>query len=218
MRSFFFGLKDSQSVKNNSIRNLIFGLGGVILDLSVESTMEEFSKLSGFSKDKVRQIFVSSPEFNLYEKGEMGDQQFRDFIRDTYAPMSTDKQIENAWNAMLRGIPTIKLDLLNTLKKNYRVFLLSNTNGIHLDYINGNLLPSGVTDLDDYFHMAYYSHKMLKRKPDAEIYEQVLSEGDLKASETLFLDDNLSNVDGAKSVGIQTVHVTHPDLILEYFK
>jgi FMN phosphatase YigB (HAD superfamily) len=205
-------------VKNNAVRNLVFDLGGVILDLSVDTTLEEFSKLSGFSKERVKQIFSSSPEFNLYEKGGIGDQLFRDFIRQTYAPKATDNQIDLAWNAMLRGIPTIKLDLLNTLKKNYRVFLLSNTNGIHLDYINLNLLPAGVENLDDYFHTAYYSHRMLKRKPDAEIYEQVLSENNLKASETLFLDDNLSNVDGAKSVGIQTVHVTHPDLILDYFK
>jgi glucose-1-phosphatase len=205
-------------VKNNSVRNLVFDLGGVILDLSVESTMEEFSKLSGFSKEKVKQVFSSSPEFNLYEKGAMGDQQFREFIRETYAPKATYEQIEKAWNAMLKGIPTGKLDLLNTLKNTYHVFLLSNTNGIHLDYINGNLLPSGVESLDNYFHTAYYSHRMLKRKPDAEIYEQVLSENNLKASETLFLDDNLFNVEGAKAIGIQTVHVTHPDLILDYFK
>ena len=72
----FLELMHSDSVKNNSICNLVFDLGGVILDLSVDNTMEEFSKLSGFSKEKVRQIFASSPEFNLYEKGGMSDHQF----------------------------------------------------------------------------------------------------------------------------------------------
>jgi putative hydrolase of the HAD superfamily len=205
-------------VKNNSIRNLIFDLGGVILDLSVESTLDEFSRISGFPKDKVKQIFSTSPEFNVYEKGGMNDLQFRAFISQTYAPHATDEQIDKAWNTMLKGLPTIKLDLLTSLKNYYRLFLLSNTNGIHLDYINRNLLPSSAKSLDDYFHVAYYSHRMLKRKPDAEIYEQVLAENNLKASETLFLDDNLSNIEAAKALGIQTVHVTHPDLILEYFK
>jgi putative hydrolase of the HAD superfamily len=82
------------------------------------------------------------------------------------------------------------------------------------------MLP-GITDngnvLDSYFHRAYYSHIMKKRKPNTDIFEQVLNENSLKAHETLFLDDNLSNVEGAKKLGIQTVHVITPDLILDYF-
>jgi putative hydrolase of the HAD superfamily len=58
---------------------------------------------------------------------------------------------------------------------------------------------------------------MFMRKPDAEIFERVMNDNDLKPSETLFLDDNASNVAGAASVGIQTVHVTSPNLMLEYF-
>lgn len=75
----------------------------------------------------------------------------------------------------------------------------------------------GVTSLDTYFHKAYYSHIMKKRKPNADIFEQVLDENNLAGHETLFLDDNLGNIEGANLVGIKTVHVVTPDLILEYF-
>jgi putative hydrolase of the HAD superfamily len=202
-----------------SVKNLIFDLGDVILDLSVDHTLQSFSDLSGIPKQKVQEIFHTAPGFNEYERGAMSDAGFRDYIRGVYQVKATDPEIDTCWNAMLRGIPVAKLNLLLELKKKYAVYLLSNTNEIHLSYINAVMLP-GVADensLDLYFHKAYYSHRMLKRKPDAEIFEQVLEENGLAAEQTLFLDDNVLNVEGARSVGIKTVHVTSPDLILDYF-
>jgi glucose-1-phosphatase len=202
---------------DKTVKTLVFDLGGVILDLAVDKTVQAFAVLAGVSTEKAMQIFQGSPEFNVYEKGGMTDQQFRDFLRFAYTPKSSDEEIDTAWNQMLRGIPVVKLELLEQLKKKYHVLLLSNTNEIHLSYINSKLLPPGAKSLDQYFHKAYYSHRMLKRKPDAEIFQQVLRENNLVPGETLFLDDNLMNIKGAESVGIKTVHVTTPDIILSYF-
>lgn len=202
---------------DNSIKTIVFDLGGVILDLAVDKTIAAFATLARISPEKATSIFHTSPEFNIYEKGGMTDQQFRDFLKFAYTPNSTDREIDNAWNQMLRAIPVVKLELLETLKKRHHVLLLSNTNEIHLQYINGNLLPADSTGLDQYFHRAYYSHRMMKRKPDAEIFEQVLRENNLIPEQTLFLDDNLMNIKGAESVGIKTVHVTTPDVMLTYF-
>jgi putative hydrolase of the HAD superfamily len=202
-----------------SVENLIFDLGGVILDLSVDHTIEAFARLSGLPKQKVQDIFVSAPGFNEYEKGGMGDDDFRNFLKKTYSLNASFADIDVCWNAMLRGIPAVKLDLLNKLKELYNVYLLSNTNEIHIKYINANMIPEINNErlLDRYFHKAYYSHRMLKRKPDAEIFEQVLEENNMVPSKTLFLDDNAFNIEGARSVGIKTVLVTTPDLILDYF-
>ncbi len=201
------------------IKNLIFDLGGVILDLSVETTQQAFAKLSGLSMKEVEEIFHRSPGFNDYEKGGMDDPSFRNFLREIYSLNAPDEQIDKCWNAMLLGIPLEKLQLLKRLQHEYRVLLLSNTNDIHLHYINNVILRelTGETSLDIYFHKAYYSHRLLMRKPDAEIFEFVLKENNLEASETLFLDDNAMNIAGAGSVGIKTIHVTSPDLILPYF-
>jgi epoxide hydrolase-like predicted phosphatase len=202
----------------SGIKNIIFDLGGVILDLSADHTLQSFSDLSGRTKNEVEKIFHSTPEFLVYEKGGMTDDEFRDFVRQVYKINAPDSALDKSWNAMLRAMPLDKLSLLDKLKTKYNVFLLSNTNNIHLDYINKVMMPA-VSDrvLDDYFHRAYYSHLMFMRKPDAEIFERVMNDNDLKPSETLFLDDNASNVAGAASVGIQTVHVTSPNLMLEYF-
>lgn len=202
-----------------AIKNLIFDLGGVILDLSIDHSMEAFSKLSGIEKKRIIELYAS-PGFEVYEKGMMTDEAFRDFVREVFSVTSSAQDIDTCWLAMLRGIPAIKLQLLERLKTKYRVFLLSNTNAIHLEYINGVMVPAsipGAKSLDDYFHRAYYSHLMKKRKPNADIFEQVLEENGLLPHETLFLDDNADNIKGANAVGIKTLHVVTPDLILAYF-
>jgi epoxide hydrolase-like predicted phosphatase len=210
---------NSFDVPVSSIQNLIFDLGGVILDLSVDHTLESFSRLSGLDKQRIEEIYAAEHGFVAYEKGQMSDDEFRDFIRDTFSITASDEEIDECWNAMLRGIPSVKLELLTRLRDSFRVFLLSNTNAIHLRHINGFILSrvSDATDLDHYFDRAYYSHTMGMRKPDAEIFEQVLADNSLRPHETLFLDDYAVNIEGAKSVGIKTVHVTSPSLILEYF-
>jgi putative hydrolase of the HAD superfamily len=203
-------------VAASSVKNLIFDLGGVILDLAVDDTIHAFSRLSGIEPQQVKKIFVSSPEFNHYEKGEMDDRDFRDFIKKRYKIKSDDSQIDYCWNQMLKGLPLVKLELLKELKRTFRVFLLSNTNGIHLHHINEVILKelTGENDLDQYFHKAYYSHRMKKRKPEPGIYQQIMEDNKLQEAETLFLDDNPQNIESASSLGIQTVLVTHPDVML----
>lgn len=201
-----------------SVKNLIFDLGGVILDLSVDHTLDSFSRLSNLSKEKVQDLYIKTPGFLEYEKGMMDDAAFRNFVRQTFSISAADEKIDECWNAMLRGLPELKLELLLRLQNEFQVFLLSNTNGIHLEHINGVMLQGdGKQPLDNYFHKAYYSHRMRKRKPDAEIFEQVLEENRLLPEQTLFLDDYAVNIEGAKALGIKTIHVTSPNLILDYF-
>ena len=201
-----------------SIKNLIFDLGGVILDLSVNSTLKLFADISGIDSNRVKQLFIDSPGFEAYEKGEITDIEFRDFVRKLYDIDAPDEVLDSCWNAMLVNIPLEKLQLLETLKKTHNVFLLSNTNDIHVHYINNTLLRRVTQQsLDDFFHHAYYSHTMKMRKPDAEIFQKVLELEKLDPSETLFLDDNQANIDGASKLGIKTVHVVNPNMIFDYF-
>ncbi|MEJ0032632.1 MAG: HAD family phosphatase [Bacteroidota bacterium] len=160
-----------------------------------------------------------APTFLEYEKGEITNDEFRKGLRQLFGNIHTDFELDDYWNAMLGDIPTERIELLKELKSKYKTFLLSNTNAIHLDYFTGMVNKAhGLESLDPLFHKAYYSHLMKMRKPDPAIYEFVLRENGLKASETIFLDDNLANLKGAASIGIQTFHVTHPDLIFSLFR
>jgi putative hydrolase of the HAD superfamily len=119
---------------------------------------------------------------------------------------------------MLLDIPPERIQLLERLKGQYRIFLLSNTNEIHLTCFS-NIVKrvTGQPSLDGYFEKAYYSHRMKMRKPDREIYNKVIQENRLDPTTTIFLDDNLLNLAGAEQCGIQTFHVQHPDLIFTLF-
>jgi putative hydrolase of the HAD superfamily len=206
-------------VIDHSIKNIIFDLGGVILNLSVDSTLRKFSELSGLQVDKVIEIYHARPEFLAYEKGEISNDEFRKSLKSIFGITSLDSELDVCWNAMLGDIPSERIELLRELRSKYKTYLLSNTNAIHLDHFTGIVRKAhGIESLDPLFHKAYYSHLMKMRKPDPEIYEFVLKENGLKAGETIFLDDNLANLKGAASVGIQTFHVSHPDTIFSLFR
>ena len=202
----------------HEIKNLVFDLGGVIINLDVSRTHRAFANLTGCAIEEVKSKISAQSFFNDYERGALNDDEFRAHLRALLKAKVTDAQLDTAWNAMLLDIPREKYQLLLKLKSSYRVFLLSNTNNIHLQAVNKIVLnDTGHPGLGYYFHRDYYSHLMNMRKPDPEIFQHVLAENNLKAAETYFLDDNVENIDGAKSLGIQTVHITSPDRVLSLF-
>ncbi len=171
-----------------------------------------------FRKRKIKDQVSEEAFFNEYEKGLLSDVEFRARVRKMLAVEVTDKQIDDAWNAMLGDIPNERLQLLQRLGKKHRVFLLSNTNSIHLQHFNGIVKKvSGRPVLDEFFEQAYYSHLLKMRKPDLEIFDHVLKENKLNPAQTLFLDDNVDNLRAAEQAGIKTAHITHPDLIFSIF-
>ncbi len=205
-------------MKFDTAKNLIFDLGGVIIDLDVERTQEAFALISGKSVLEIQELIASSSVFLQYEKGLLNDREFRDSVRSLLSTKASDLEIDAAWNAMLGEIPLKRINLLKRLKKDYQLYLLSNTNNIHLICFNEIVRSTcGSSTLNPYFDKAYYSHLVRMRKPDAEIYTHVLRENNLLAHETLFLDDNTSNLEGASQVGIQTFHVRYPDMIFSLF-
>ncbi|MBX7126530.1 MAG: HAD family phosphatase [Cyclobacteriaceae bacterium] len=202
---------------NPAIKNVIFDLGGVLLNLSVPATLQAFAGISGKPLEEVKAA-VSRPEFLDYEKGLISDAEFRTAVRDHLQTDASDDVIDSAWNAMLGDIPRARLALLEQLKTDYRTFLLSNTNGIHVQAFTARLHQDHkVSSLDHYFEKVYYSHVMKLRKPDVVIYEAVLSDSGLHAEESLFLDDNLHNIEGAREAGLNAIHITHPDMIFDLF-
>jgi len=200
------------------IKNIIFDLGGVIINLSVEKTHQAFALLSGLPVDEIKTIVHHGDFFNQYEKGLISDSEFRDHLRESLNLRVDDGELDTAWNAMLLDIPMERIRLLEQLKSGFRIFLLSNTNNIHLQSFNHQVKQlTGFNAIDEYFHQAYYSHLVKMRKPDLEIYEHVLHTSNLIPAETLFLDDNKDNLTGANKAGIKTFHVQEPDQIFSLF-
>ena len=205
-------------MQKNGIKNIIFDLGGVILDLDLDAAYKEFSRLSGLAQDEVIRRTQGLLLFEDYETGSISSDAFRQNLNQLLEMQANDSEIDTAWCAMLGGIPAHRLKLASRLRESYRTFVLSNTNEIHVRRFNDIIEESmGDTQLQDHFEKMYYSHEMRMRKPNLEIYETVLSEQSLNATETLFIDDTLANIEGAEKLNIRTVHLQRPEHLTQLF-
>lgn len=191
-----------------NIKNIIFDLGGVILNIDFELTIDAFKKLGFENFDELFSQAKQSGIFDKLDKGLVTPKEFRDGVRELAGKPFTDEQIDCAWNELLLDFPYNRLKLLDQIKTQYRTFLLSNTNQIHFDVYNQTLFNTfGVKNLSHFFEKEYYSFALHMRKPDAEIYELILNQNGLNAEETLFIDDTEQHIIGAKAVGINAYHL-----------
>jgi glucose-1-phosphatase len=198
-----------------TIKNIIFDLGGVIMNIDFKYTEEAFAKL-GFTdfSHYITQHHIT-PLFEAYETGKIDDATFIKGIQEIAGKPIKADEIKHAWNALLLDFPPERIELLKRIKNRYRIFLLSNTNALHHAAFQKKffLLTGGY--LEDIFHKTYYSQTTKMRKPDAEIYQLVIDENMLIPSETLFIDDTASNFSGAEQTGLQTFHLKKPMTIVE---
>ncbi|MBL7893078.1 MAG: HAD-IA family hydrolase [Bacteroidia bacterium] len=170
-------------------------------------TTKAFQKIApGFgSFDAIYAEQKDKKLFEDFETGTISALSFRDGIRSLIKSNIDDKTIDAAWNAMLLDFPPERLRLLQILRLKYRLFLLSNTNEIHLETVNEILTKTlGLKDLSGIFEKEYYSYKVGMRKPNKEIFQLVISENNLDPSETLFIDDSAQHIEGGKGAGLQT--------------
>jgi putative hydrolase of the HAD superfamily len=201
------------------IKNIIFDLGGVILNIDYQLTNKAFVHLGVTNFHELYSQFHGSSLFNGLETGHVSTEAFLAEMHRHVPENVTDEQLVAAWNAMLLDFPLQRLQLLQQLRQHYNLYLLSNTNAIHLEAFHRMLEQSrGIPSLASFFDKAYYSHLMGCRKPEKASYRMVLDENGLVAAETLFIDDTLPNIKGARAVGLQTIHLQPPKTIIDIFR
>jgi FMN phosphatase YigB (HAD superfamily) len=198
------------------IKNIIFDLGEVIVDLDISATEKAFAELLPLNNNSIYSYSSQTRVFDLLETGKISPQEFRNELRKLSSSDMTDEQIDIAWNAMLIEIPKRKINLVQNLRLSYQTFVLSNTNKIHIDYVNAKLLPPlALLDLSEVFDQVYYSHDIRERKPDDAAFTYVLNKHELNPTETLFIDDKLENIETAQKLGIKTWHLTNREDLYE---
>ncbi|RAJ99840.1 putative hydrolase of the HAD superfamily [Larkinella arboricola] len=206
-------------VLKSGIKNIIFDLGDVIIPIDLRGPIRNFAVLSGLSEDEVESLWREHGLTLQYETGLIDDAGFRQHVRqllknDTWA----DEVIDTAWNTVLLDLPIERVQRIQELHGQYRLFLLSNTSAIHIAKVNKIFAELGQPVLEDLFERVYYSYEVKLAKPSPEIYQYVLNTSGLKAEETLFLDDNPHNIRAAAELGIQAVQVQPPLTILDYLR
>jgi putative hydrolase of the HAD superfamily len=201
-----------------TIKNIIFDLGGVIINIDYQKTIDAFKKLSRADATIEFNQKQQSALFDELETGRISNKAFREKVREHYQLEATDAQIDAAWNAMLLDIPAERIALLRKLRQDHKLFLLSNTNAIHMTAFNKIVADShGMPALDELFDKCYYSHLVDDRKPNASIFERILQENGLQKAETLFVDDSIQHIESAEKLGIKTLHLAPPLTINQAF-
>jgi len=200
------------------LKTIIFDFGGVILDIDPQLTINEFKKLGMNNSASFQKPDFINQVIRKFEKGVLTPEAFRDKIRTYINKDVTNQQIDDAWNALLFDIPAERIEVIEQVKKHYKILLLSNSNEIHYDlYVRDLQLRFGYNEFDELFDKAYFSFDLHLSKPNPDIYEFVMNQHKLVPEETLFIDDNLDNINAAKSFGWKTHHLINPERIRDIF-
>ena len=203
---------------DKNIKNIVFDLGGVLVDLDFKNAINGLQQ-AGFANVKEQlQAFDQDGIFKKFELGEIDSDQFRTAIRENSTVTLTDEEVDTLWNSMLLEVPRKKLELILDLRSKYMVYLLSNTNAIHWDYVCKNAFNYRGFRMEDYFEETFLSFEMHLAKPDKAIFEKVLSEANLLPEETLFIDDSEANCKAAQEVGIHAHHYHIGDDLSKIFE
>ncbi|HXS55684.1 MAG TPA: HAD family phosphatase [Hanamia sp.] len=199
-----------------NIKNIIFDLGGVLLDIDYNLTRTAFEKAGVAHFDDMYSQAAADQLFQKLETGKISEDNFYKELNHSTGMDLSPKEIRNAWNAMLLSFRENSLHALMELKDKYQLYLLSNTNFIHMEAFNGIYHSKRrAFPFNAYFNKAFYSCEIGFRKPDAICYAWVIDHLKIDAAETLFIDDSVQNVEAAKRAGMKTAHLANGEKIEE---
>jgi putative hydrolase of the HAD superfamily len=191
-----------------AVQNIIFDLGGVLLNINYGATEQAFVQLGVTNFHELFNQFHANDLFSNLETGAVAEERFFEQLQQSSGLQLTREQILTAWNAMLLDFRTESIAFLRSLRNRYKVYLLSNTNELHLQEFSRSFQAAfDGNQLDDLFDAAYYSHRIGFRKPNKEAFEWVLRQHGLVPEETLFIDDSAPNIEAAVQLGLQTIHL-----------
>ena len=179
-----------------------------MLDIDYQKCIGAFKNLGITNFDDMFSQFKADALFEKLETGELCDADFYSAIKKRTKSAISNTEIDNAWNALILHFRIESINVLEKLSHKYKLYLLSNTNNIHLKCFKKLFTQeTGKASLDSCFIKAWYSNELGLRKPGAKIFEFVLQAENLNAAETLFIDDTFSNIETAQKLGFKTHHL-----------
>ena len=183
------------------IDTIIFDFGDIFINLDKEATPLALKRLG------LKEWNSNLDALNLdFEKGKISEMEFIIGLQN-YIPNASIHQIREAWNAILLDFPLYRLEFLQMLSHKYRLFLLSNTDSIHIEQFQHKAGISFYRDFYQCFEKVYFSYELGMRKPESAIFEFIIKEHNLMPKNTLFVDDNLENIESAEKLGLQVWHL-----------
>ena len=190
----------------NNIKNIVFDLGGVIVDLDIKTSLLAFSKLmTAPILTEQKAIDSLRPLMHAMDVGDMDAQTFINTLKATCRPDVTDEQIVDAFNLIIR-LPRQRLEWLKTLRQSYKVYLLSNIGDLHWKETQRLAAGHGI-DISECFDEVFLSYRLHMAKPDPRIYTHLIRETGINPQESLYIDDLPDNIEAGKASGLMAYKI-----------
>ena len=191
----------------------IFDMGNVIIDIDFKRVLGVWSNLSGTPLATLTERFSMGEAFQKHERGELSDEEFAAELSHEMGIALSFEQFSVGWQAVFVGLRADVIDVFKTLREQgHRVVVLSNTNRLHLNY-----WPEHYPEIEANTDALYLSQDLGMRKPEPRIFEYVLNKEGVTASQAVFFDDVVENVEAARSLGIDAVLVEDKNTIPAWF-
>ena len=192
-----------------AIHHLIFDLGGLFIDVYMDRFANSLQQLVGKEVAPTLEKLKHEKFFDAYETGHIHTAQFLDTLSAAFGKEYSQEQYVACWNAILGRVQLDQLQLIQPLRKQCDVVLLSNTNSLHVEALETEFEKSHPGErLSNFFDRIYYSQQIGLRKPEAAAFRFVVQQGAFHPAHTLFIDDSLGHLQGAQTLGLQTL--LHP--------
>jgi putative hydrolase of the HAD superfamily len=198
---------------------VIFDFGGVLINIDYDATVESFRHMGIDNFDHLFSQAQQSMLFDKYETGQIDSEAFIDGISNYLPDGIKVSDTIDAWNSMIKDVPHENIELLLKLRSetDLKIYMLSNTNDIHIDLALARWNDTCTLSPFDIFDHVYLSQRLGLRKPSKEIFEHVIKEQNLDRSRTLFIDDSIQHIEGAEKVGLKTHHLTNMEELFQLF-
>jgi len=188
-----------------NIKAIILDLGGVILNINYQKTI----RFENIGIKRASSLYSKQTQNNLFDQIETGAISEKEFLNgiQNLAVKTTHNEIRKAWNSMILNLPDSRVKSIQKVKPKFKIFLLSNTNSIHIAEFKRKIGDLEYYKFYNLFEKIYYSHEIGHRKPNKEAFQIILNENNLIANEVLFIDDSYQHIKAAKSLSINTHHL-----------
>jgi len=202
----------------NGVKNIIFDLGGVLLNIDPKKTIEAFGRLGMEQLIGDKGLSYDHDIFYLMEQGKVTPEEFRNGVRQLIPAKVTDDQVDAAWTAMLLDFPANRVELVKNLRNNYKIYLFSNTNAIHVAKYHANFKNQHGFEVSSLFEIDFYSNEIGYRKPSPESFQEIIRLSGINPEESVFIDDSLPNVEAAIACGLKGYWLEPGQKIEEVFQ
>jgi len=200
------------------IRNIIFDLGGVLLNIDPKKTIEAFGQLGMEQLIGEKGLTYDHDVFYLMEQGKITQEEFRNGVRELLTGEVTDDQIDTAWTAMLLDFPKVRVELVQKLRNEFNIYLFSNTNAIHVLKYQDIFRKQHGFEVSSLFEKDFHSNEIGFRKPSSDSFQEIIRLSGINPEESLFVDDSLLNVEGAIACGLKGYWLEPGQKIEELFQ